>query len=348
MSGKFNTKIIISIVIFKSNEETSLENGNDTESGRRFQNQGNANSNPTGKSRRQNMLELEKLSQKQINDVEKTTNSTNSQHKYINSGHPNPNPNPHPNPNPNHQYNNSNGGEVAFVKSRDKSLEEMQRSLEEQATKTSTNFNIQTLNESNKPKSVGQDFSQILEFGAEEWAQKAVNNIKSIQASQIEHAENSENNRSNDVAMQIGQWGELFVFEMLKKIHEEDLAKDLIKIEWMNETKESGLPYDFRITDLTTRHEMDFDVNQNTQLYIEVKSTNKATLESFPISYKELMFSHKYSDKFEIYRLYNACSTQPSDVKVKIIKNIPNLLYSHDINLFMVIWGALLLFLLVC
>ena len=82
---------------------------------------------------------------------------------------------------------------------------------------------------------------------------------------------------------------------------------------------------------------MDFDDSQNTQLYIEVKSTSKDTKESFPISYQELAFSHKYSSKFQVYRLYNAGSSNPSDVKVKIIENIPNLLYAHDINLFMVI-----------
>jgi len=291
------------------------------------------NPNP-GKTKRQKMLELEKISQMQINDqqanVSLNNNSNNSNSPY------------HHNQNYTHQHPNSNANLVgqnhgnSYSKaSQEKSLQEMNRSLEEMASKTTTNFNVKSLNQFNKTNS-SKDQSQLLEFGLESWTQGILNNINAIQSNQVEQFQNTSGN-GNEFLTKIGQWGEMFVFEILKKLHEGELANNTIKIEWMNETNESGLPYDIRITDLTTKSEMDFDDGQNTQLYIEVKSTSKATQESFPISYQELAFSHKFSSKFQIYRLYNACSTNPKDVKVKIIENIPNLLYTHDINLFIVI-----------
>ena len=114
---------------------------------------------------------------------------------------------------------------------------------------------------------------------------------------------------------------------MLKRKHSEEMSKDSILIEWVNESNETGLPYDIRITN-----------NQNNQIdYIEVKSTTKLSQESFAISYNELNFAQNYPNNFHIYRLYNACANDPNSVELKIIKNIPSLLNSHGINLFIVI-----------
>jgi hypothetical protein len=293
------------------------------------------NPNP-GKTKRQKMLELEKISQMQINDQQANESLNNNSNS---PNHHNPNHTQYPNPNANtvsgQNHVGQNHGNSYSKANQEKSLQEMNRSLEEMASKTTTNFNAKSLNQFNKTNS-SKDQSQLLEFGLESWTQGILNNINAIQSNQVEQLQNTASN-GNEFLTKIGQWGEMFVFEILKKLHEGELANNAIKIEWMNETQESGLPYDIRITDLTTKSEMDFDDGRNTQLYIEVKSTSKATQESFPISYQELAFSHKFSSKFQIYRLYNACSTNPKDVKVKIIENIPNLLYTHDINLFIVI-----------
>ena len=98
----------------------------------------------------------------------------------------------------------------------------------------------------------------------------------------------------------------------------------------MNEVKESGLPYDFKIQDLSKSDDTSI-------MYIEVKSTVKSKQEAFPVSYQELMFSHDFSSKFQIYRLYNAGCNDLNDVKIKIVSNIPNFLHNHGINLYMII-----------
>ncbi len=126
-----------------------------------------------------------------------------------------------------------------------------------------------------------------------------------------------------DFISQIGRWGEVWVNEMLKKKHAKN--RDHITVEWMNEQSESGLPFDFKIVE---GDRVDF---------IEVKSTIRANQESFPVSYNELMFAQDNQDNFHIYRLYNAGSDDPTRVELKIISQIPRLLNTHGLSLFIVI-----------
>lgn len=131
--------------------------------------------------------------------------------------------------------------------------------------------------------------------------------------------------RVSEYIVHIGRWGEIWVNEMLKKKYSFEVAKKSITIEWMNEESESGLPFDFRIT---RGHQTE---------YIEVKSTTKLNQESFPISYNELMFAQNNSSSFQIYRLYNVGAENPNDLQMRVIKEIPSLLNSHGLNLFIVI-----------
>lgn len=152
----------------------------------------------------------------------------------------------------------------------------------------------------------------------------------------------------------------MWVNEALKFKYRVELASKQIKIEWMNETAESGLPYDFRISQIGYQpqsNETDFSScgdtgdlsNERIQIvsFIEVKSTRRDVQESFPISYQELLFAQKFSDKYEIYRVYGAgCDSEAAaaattndqqPTRVKIIRNLPHLLNTHGINLFIVI-----------
>ncbi len=126
-----------------------------------------------------------------------------------------------------------------------------------------------------------------------------------------------------DYINQIGRWGEIWVNEMLKKKSVQE--KNHIQIEWVNETGESGLPFDFKV------------VQGDRVDFIEVKSTVRANQESFPISYNELMFAQDNPDNFYIYRLYNAGVDDPTKVELKIISQIPKLLNTHGLSLFIVI-----------
>lgn len=113
---------------------------------------------------------------------------------------------------------------------------------------------------------------------------------------------------------------------MLKRKYQSEISQDLIRIEWVNESNESGLPYDIKIIHTNNRTD-----------YIEVKSTTKMNQESFAISFNELNFAQNNPSNFLIYRLYNVCSNDPNSVELKVIRNIPSLLNSHGINLFIVI-----------
>lgn len=147
----------------------------------------------------------------------------------------------------------------------------------------------------------------------------------------------------------------------MKQQYEEELKSGQVKIEWMNENVESGLPYDFRIRRVRReefRSDAEFSSttasgepqdDDDVIAFIEVKSTRKAEQESFPISYQELLFAQKYASKFEVYRLYcaggnglNHQNTQqqqdPQQLpRLKVIQNLSRLLYTHGLNLFIVI-----------
>jgi hypothetical protein len=283
-------------------------------------------SNNPGQSKRQKMLEFEKLSSNQINDQQLRAKSDNQhEHKQNSSGNYNQKMG-----SGNRSANVPNGTAYNSSNPPNRSYQEMNRNLEELATKMTNNFNIETINKAQPAMSFS---NEMVEFKQHNWSNEFLTNLSSIQIP----ADQSMNVKSREYLTQIGQWGEMFVFEMLKKKYEDDIERNLIRVEWVNQVKESGLPYDFRIFDLSKKNDFDFDENQNTTMYIEVKSTVKSVQEAFPISYQELTFSHKFSSKFQIYRLYNAGCNDPNDVKVKIISNIPNLLYSHGINLYMII-----------
>lgn len=145
----------------------------------------------------------------------------------------------------------------------------------------------------------------------------------------------------------------MWVNEALKMKYQRELASNEIRIEWMNETAESGLPFDFRISRIGHKpapNETDFTASSSDCItdsndimaFIEVKSTRRDDQASFPISYRELMFAQKYANKYEVYRLYGAGASESGNdsqqpTRVKIVRNIARLLDTHEINLFIVI-----------
>ena len=150
--------------------------------------------------------------------------------------------------------------------------------------------------------------------------------------------------QSREYRIKIGKWGETFVNEILQK---QFGLEEIVKVEWMNKHSESGLPYDFRL--IKTKYENkstqsnfslndDFLEDDTVVQYIEVKSTIKPYgEEAFPISYNELLFATQHSSKYQIYRIYNAGTNDLNNVKIKVISDLPSLLNSHDINLYIVV-----------
>lgn len=204
-----------------------------------------------------------------------------------------------------------------------RSVESLDRNLKQLSAKMAASFSVESFQNSTI-------YSKEREFTSysNEWSNSTINELNTIRQM---IPTNEMNEASKDFIGKIGKWGELWVNEMLKKKFKKELKNNEIKIEWMNETIESGLPYDFKIIKLT-QDDLDERVS-----YIEVKSTTRMSQESFAVSYQELLFAQEHSSQFEIYRLYNVITQDPNNVKLKIIKNIPYLLYSHGINLFILI-----------
>ena len=103
----------------------------------------------------------------------------------------------------------------------------------------------------------------------------------------------SERERSN---RQLGERGEAFVVEFeryrLQHAGRSDLAKE---VEWSSNARGDGLGYDVR----------SFDPSLDTELFIEVKTTNSGKYQPFYISGNELLFSQQYSDQYSLYRVYD-------------------------------------------
>ena len=93
----------------------------------------------------------------------------------------------------------------------------------------------------------------------------------------------------------LGKLGEEFVleYERNRLIHagREDLATE---IEWTSEDKGDGAGYDIK----------SFNEQRDSELFIEVKTTNSGKYQPFFITDNEVGFSRMYSEKYSLYRVY--------------------------------------------
>ena len=117
---------------------------------------------------------------------------------------------------------------------------------------------------------------------------------------------------SNDL-QRVGRWGEEFVFTLLRNSRQFPDGGQIQAITWMNESSESGLPYDLTI-------EVDTSVTQERQTYfVDVKATTGKEKAVAAASWKELKFAEDNSDSYCIFRVYEAGT---STAKVSFIKNL--------------------------
>ncbi|CAF1159144.1 unnamed protein product [Didymodactylos carnosus] len=115
-----------------------------------------------------------------------------------------------------------------------------------------------------------------------------------------------------------GRWGEELVYNYLKWKHRSQ-GKN-IHITWLNETSESGEPYDIIIED-----------SKNTCDYIEVKSTVSNHCHAFPISIEQVSWFMKLKNNYYIYRVYNVFNKQ--QVCIRILNNLRENLHKHYLSL---------------
>jgi hypothetical protein len=125
----------------------------------------------------------------------------------------------------------------------------------------------------------------------------------------------------------VGYYGELWVYEMLKQKYEDKINRNQIELIWLNEDSEQGIPYDLKIIDKT----------DNTEQYIEVKSTVGDKKEHFSVSIQQLLFAENNQTSFFIYRLFNVNNGNPEKVECRIIKNVIDKMNTHAVKVFMII-----------
>lgn len=97
----------------------------------------------------------------------------------------------------------------------------------------------------------------------------------------------------------VGKRGEELVNEYLKKL------KNMHKVEsfeWMNKSKESGLPYDFIL---------------NQKMYIDVKSTRFDFTQNIVFSYQEVDFANQQKSDFD-YSVYRVFDLTEANANLKI------------------------------
>lgn len=92
----------------------------------------------------------------------------------------------------------------------------------------------------------------------------------------------------------VGRWGEEYVYKQLADAHRD---KPELRVTWVNEEEESGLPYDIAVSSASTGAIVE---------YVEVKSTRTMEKGVFEISMNELDQAAVHGSTYSIYRVFNA------------------------------------------
>ncbi|UJR37109.1 hypothetical protein I4U23_029813 [Adineta vaga] len=124
----------------------------------------------------------------------------------------------------------------------------------------------------------------------------------------------------NEADILTGRQGEEFVFNYLKWKYPKE------SIEWLNETTESGAPYDIRIIIRSDNDRIE---------YIEVKTTRTSDQNTFLVSISEVEYLLQHSSNYFIYRVYYADNRDLSTITV--INKIKDNLQKKHLKLSMTI-----------
>lgn len=110
--------------------------------------------------------------------------------------------------------------------------------------------------------------------------------------------------KAYELSQRTGVAGEELLFQYFEKQKNASLIKDFT---WVNQSKETGLPYDFEITNL-----------DNSKIYSDAKSTTYQFDLPIILSSGELTFINQNKDNYHIHRLYSI----HSEPKLRICEDI--------------------------
>ena len=100
--------------------------------------------------------------------------------------------------------------------------------------------------------------------------------------------------------LRIGRWGEEFVSAVLGQRRRLPNGRAIRSVNWVNESGETGLPYDIEV-ELKSSEE-----GGDSKVFIEVKSTSSSSKDVVNFSWSELKFAEEKCESYHLYRVYNA------------------------------------------
>ena len=126
--------------------------------------------------------------------------------------------------------------------------------------------------------------------------------------------------------LQIGRWGEQYVYCVLKRIGRLPDGSQIKSVQWINEDEETDKPYDIMV-----QVEADDLVQESKCIYIEVKSTASDKKDFVGISWNQLKFAETHGDNFHLYRVYSASRVQS---RLCMLKNLYEYIRFHHVKFF--------------
>ncbi|EAK88113.1 hypothetical protein [Cryptosporidium parvum Iowa II] len=113
--------------------------------------------------------------------------------------------------------------------------------------------------------------------------------------------------------------GEKLAFDSLKEKFSNELGIDYFNITWVNETAESGLPYDIILVF------MDKTRGTKEEIFVEVKSSSKKEKNFFRISFNEWKLAERLQNNYWLFHILgvnlNAPNLSLNDIEFRIIRN---------------------------
>eukprot|EP01053_Blabericola_migrator_P004979 Blabericola_migrator_1__4978@NODE_258_length_10736_cov_58_864373_g216_i0_p1_GENE_NODE_258_length_10736_cov_58_864373_g216_i0NODE_258_length_10736_cov_58_864373_g216_i0_p1_ORF_typecomplete_len2197_score344_77DUF3883/PF13020_6/3_5e22SWIM/PF04434_17/2_7e05HATPase_c_3/PF13589_6/0_00013Fur_reg_FbpB/PF13040_6/0_11Chorion_2/PF03964_15/0_85_NODE_258_length_10736_cov_58_864373_g216_i05866591 len=107
-----------------------------------------------------------------------------------------------------------------------------------------------------------------------------------------------------------GRLGEQLTYASLMEENRNKILNNEMEVQWINEHKEKGLPYDILVK---TKSE-DGVIEES---YIEVKATGAGQKQMFEISHPEWQFAQLHGDHYSIYRLFNVGRSKMTITRIR-------------------------------